>query len=80
MEQQGLARSLQKEFSHVSFSVQKVDCFTSANVGQPPPALPGVRTAIQKYATALIAALDPGSRRDRKPDYVFGIEDLELAN
>jgi hypothetical protein len=79
MEQYGLGRALQKDFPQVSFTVQKVDCFTSANLGQHSPGLPRVKTAIQKYATALVAALDPG-RRECKPHYVFGIEDLELAN
>ena len=60
--------------------VQKVDSFTSAKVTWPPPTTPrGVKSAIEKYSTALVAALDPGRRKPR-PDWVFGIEDLELEN
>src|SRR5262249_22725758 len=39
----------------------------------------GVRSAIEKYITAFVAALDPGRRKPR-PDFVFGIDDLELPN
>lgn len=81
MEQYGLARSLKKVFPQVDFSVQKVDGFTSTKVLWPPPKAPrsGVRSAIEKYVTAFLAALDPG-RRQPRPDYVFGVEDLELEN
>ena len=56
--------------------MQKVDAFTSTKVLWPPPAPRKLQSAIEKYATALVAALDPG-RRDPRPDFVFGIEDLE---
>jgi hypothetical protein len=79
MEQHGLAASLKKVFPEVEFSVQKVDSFTSAKVTWPPPTARGVRSALEKYVTALLAALDPG-RRVPRPDYVFGTDDLELEN
>jgi hypothetical protein len=79
MERVALDGSLKKAFPQVDFSVQMVGGFTSAKVTWPPPKAKGVQSAIEKYATALVAALDPGRKR-QKPDFVFGIEDLELAN
>jgi hypothetical protein len=38
-----------------------------------------VLSTIEKYAKALLAALNPG-RGEPRPDYVFGIDDLELVN
>jgi hypothetical protein len=79
MERRGLASSLKKVFHQADFSIQKVDSFTSTKVLWPPPKARGVQSAIEKYATAFLAALDPG-RREPRPDYVFGIDDLELEN
>jgi hypothetical protein len=79
MEQYGLAPSLTRIFPQVDFSVQRVDGFTSTKVLWPPPTARGVRSAIEKYATAFLAALVPG-RREPRPDYVFALEDLELEN
>jgi hypothetical protein len=79
MEQYGLARSLLSAFPETDFSVQRVDGFTSAKVMWPPPIIAGMQSSIEKYAAAFLAALNP-ARREPKPDYVFAIEDLELAN
>ena len=79
MEHQGLAAALAPVFPGAEFSAQKVDCFTSNKVSWPPPKAAGVKSAIEKYAAALVNAVDPG-RKKRKPDFVIGIEDLELAN
>lgn len=81
MEKRGLAPALQRAFPEAEFlEPQKVDCFTSAKVLWPPPSARGVKSNVEKYAAALVAALDPGRRRDRKPDFVFAVEDLELVN
>ncbi len=79
MEQYGLPQSLGRVFPDTEFTVQRVDGFTSTKVMWPPPTVAGVQSSIEKFATAFLAALIPG-RRDPRPDFVFGIEDLELAN
>src|SRR4051812_37462552 len=79
MEQYGLDRSLKRIFPEADFTVQRVDGFTSTKVLWPPASARGVQSAIEKYVTAFLAALIPG-RRHPQPDFVFGIEDLELEN
>lgn len=79
MEQRVLGASLQRVFPTAEFSTQKVDSFTSARVAWPPPRRAGMQANIEKFATALIAALDPG-RRKPPPDFVFAVDDLELIN
>src|SRR5260370_2353615 len=79
MEHHGLAASLKRVFPLADFFVQRVDGFTSGKVFWPPPRVHGIKSAIEKYATAFLAALDPG-RRQPKPDFVLGIDDLELEN
>ncbi len=80
MEHYGLADSLGRVFPKVEFSAQMVDGFTTTKVIWPPPSgARGVPSAIEKYARAFLAALDPGRRKVR-PDFVFGIDDLELEN
>lgn len=80
MERLALAESLRRVFPEAEFlESQKVDSFTSAQVSWPPPQRAGLLSNIEKFATALIAALDPARRKPR-PDLVVGIDDLELAN
>src|SRR5258708_1678500 len=81
MEFRGLVQSLKSVFPQVRFlDPQKVDGFTSTKVMWQPPKARGVRSNIEKFAAALIAALIPARRRDERPDFVFGIDDLELEN
>lgn len=80
MERLALAESLTRVFPEAKFlESQKVDSFTSGQVTWPPPQRPGLLSNIEKFAIAMIAALDPGRRKPR-PDRVVGIDDLELAN
>jgi hypothetical protein len=84
MERIGLADALHRAFpNHTFLRPQKVDGFTSAPVQAGPvqrPRIAAVRTNVQKFATALVAAIEPGRRGIEKPDFAFGIDDVELAN
>lgn len=81
MEKQALGVSLSRLFPGHEFECKEhVDGFTSARL---PPALPTTRTPLNldKFAATLIAVFDPGNRRDRpRPDFVIGVEDVELCN
>ncbi|OAI49619.1 hypothetical protein AYO44_06340 [Planctomycetaceae bacterium SCGC AG-212-F19] len=80
MERVALPTSLKKVFQTADFTAQQVDCFTSARVVWPPAQRPGMLSNIEKYVTALVAALVPGQRKGSPPDFVFGFDDLEMAN
>lgn len=78
-ERGALGQSLQKLFPGNEFVTQKVDSFTSADLSKPLVQKAGLKTNVERYATALRAALKPG-RRQPAPDYVFGLDDLEVVN
>jgi hypothetical protein len=81
MEKQALGVSLARLFPGHEFECKEhIDGFTSAPL---PPASPTTSTPLNldKFAATLIGAFDPGNRRDRpRPDFVIGIEDVELCN
>lgn len=81
MEKEALGVSLARLFPEHEFRCpEPLDGFTSARL---PPAPLATNTPINldRFASRLIAAYDPGNRRDRpRPDYVIGIEDVELVN
>jgi hypothetical protein len=81
MEKEALGVSLGRLFPGHEFECKEhIDGFTSARL---PPASPTTSAPLNldKFAATLIGVFDPGNRRDRpRPDFVIGIEDVELCN
>jgi hypothetical protein len=80
MEERALGASLQRLFpDHEFVSKPHLDGFTSAPL--PPQPHPRAPLNLDKFAATLIGTFDPGNRRDRpRPDFVIGIDDVELCN
>src|SRR5690606_38340196 len=80
MEERALGRSLQRLFpDHEFISKPHLDGFTSAPL--PPQPHPRVPANLDRFAATLIGVFDPGNRRDRpRPDFLLGIDDVELFN
>jgi hypothetical protein len=81
MEKEALGVSLSRLFPGHEFECKEhVDGFTSARL--PPESSPtSTPLNLDKFAATLIAVFDPGNRRDRpRPDFVIGVEDVELCN
>ncbi len=81
MEKKALANALNKVFPTISFETKFDDefaGFTSSNVLQAPTSS-GFQRNIDKFASELVAAVDPG-RRGIPADMAIAIDDLELEN
>ncbi|MFO7561917.1 MAG: hypothetical protein R6X02_04695 [Enhygromyxa sp.] len=80
MEERALGASLRRLFpDHEFICKPHLDGFTSAPL--PPQPHPRAPLNLDKFAKTLIGVFDPGNRRDRpRPDFLIGIDDVELCN
>jgi len=79
MEEKALATALTREFSGLSFSTKRLDGMTSVDFKVPPVSKPSVPQNVDKLASELVAAVDPG-RKGTPEDMAIVIDDLEVAN
>lgn len=78
-EHRALHLSLQRYFPDVQFEPQYRDSFTSIPLPAAPTFNPERPSLVEKLATALVAAVDPG-RTGEPADLAVLVDDLELAN
>ncbi len=79
LEKKSLHLSLARLFPEVKFEVQRLDGFTSCELPEEPVFDAGRPSLVEKLATALIAAVDPG-RSGKPADLAFLVDDRELYN
>lgn len=81
MEKEALGVSLARLFPGHDFRCpEPLDGFTSAPL-PPDPRTSRTPLNLDRFVTRLVAAFDPGNRHDRpRPDFVLGIDDVELCN
>lgn len=79
VEHKALHESLARLFPGVNFESHLRESFTSAALSPEPRLTPERPTLVEKLATALVAAVDPG-RTGTPVDLAFLIDDLELFN
>lgn len=81
-ERLGLPSFLTKLFPEVEFAPLQVTSFTSSRIRPYCPTNTTAIPVIDKFASAIIASIDPGRNRPegRVPDFVVAIDDLELCN